>query len=112
MSQVVKAYFTVFLIFLGIFSFLGILIADADVNNANDLHSDIVNQIQDSNFSSSVIASCKSTVANHTNYELAVNEITDENGNVTMCEVILSYDYSIPFFNLISSGHEIRSIVR
>ena len=46
-----------------------------------------------------MIDACKSQ-AEESGYELTVEEFTDEKGVTNMAEVILCYDYKIPFLKI------------
>lgn len=112
MSDVIKTYFVLFLVLFGVCSFIGIISADMDIHHANELKTSIVNEVENSNFSPSVIQACKDSVAENTDYNLSINEITDAEGNTVMAEIVVTFDYTIPFFNYINPGHETRSFAR
>lgn len=80
--------------------------ANQDISIARDFHSAVVNEIENSDFSNSVIDACKNE-ADKQGYQLDVAVITGARG-VKTAEVILRYDYSVKLLNLTENYHEIR----
>ncbi|MBO5259045.1 MAG: hypothetical protein J6B26_01525 [Agathobacter sp.] len=99
MSQIFKSYLGIFLLFLSVAVLIGIVDANLTSDTAGDFHSAVINEIEESNFADSVIAECK-TSAENLGYTLEVNPVTNEDGNVVMAEVVLNYDYQIPFLGV------------
>ena len=110
MYQIFKGVLSMILITLGAMILGAIIISNSDAEKAKKFHNDIVQEIESGNMSDTVINSCISTAADK-GYELSVEKIPDSTGKTVMCEVVLNYDYSIPFLNVISN-HECRGISR
>lgn len=109
MDQIFKVTLSLFLILIMVLTSAGILSASIDVSEAKSFQENVVAQIEDSNFSPSVISACK-TLAIKYGYTLSDdNYIYDEFGNVTMVELTLEYNYAIPFLDNLISNHKIRS---
>lgn len=121
MSQVIKAFTGVFsLMFLALLG-SGIVSAQIDSASARDYKEAVVAEIENSRFCESVMNACIMQ-AREEGYELTMTvyqsgkepivvrdevkgEIMAE--NVEMVEVLLNYDYSIPFLNYMSR-HSLR----
>lgn len=113
MSITIKTYVGMFLLLLSVFTMAGIMSASIDANNARDYHAAVVAEIEDANFAPSVVSACK-TQATENGYALLIDTnsiVTDEDGRTTMMEVILSYEYQIPLFN-VSNTQQIRGFAR
>ena len=110
MSQVFKTYLTLFLIFLGVFVLIGIITADIDVSNARDYKNYVIDQMENSNLSESVIKACETNAKTY-NYNLETKSIKDDIGKIIAVEVLLKYNYSIKLINVLSQ-HEIRGYAR
>ena len=110
MSQVFKTYLTLFLIFLGVFILIGIITADIDISNSRDYKNYVIDQMENSNLSDSVIEACK-TNAKIYHYELETKSIKDDIGKTIAVEVILKYNYSIKLVNVLIE-HELRGYAR
>lgn len=106
MKQILETYLTVFLVMVAVITLTGIIGADIDTKNARDFKESVVSEIENSNFSPSVIQACKDA-ADDTEYTITINEMKDSYGTTIMAEVIVGYDYSIPFLNVLKN-HEIR----
>lgn len=100
MSQVFKVYMSIFIILIGALVLFGIISADADTTAARNYHSNVINEIECSNFSDTVINTCLSSSAEHENYTLTINKIPDSTGKIIAAEVVLNYKYSIPILNV------------
>lgn len=110
MSQIFKTVMSIAIITLGVVIIGSLMIADADSNKAKQYKNDVIQEIECSNMSESVIDSCINTAAAQ-QYTLKVNKITDSSGKNVMCEVILNYNYTVPILKLIKS-HECRGFAR
>lgn len=111
MGTIIKAYVGLFFTVLTLV--LGVSIADIGVEEyaAQDFHADVIEEIESSNFSPSVIQACIDQ-ANEAGYELTVNSIvSDVDNNVQMAEVVMKYKYIIDIFD-ISTEHEKRGFAR
>lgn len=106
MNQVFKSIMSVFFIALSITVCMGIYGVCAKYNNAKDFKNAAVDEIENSNFSSSVIAECQ-TKATENEYTLSVKTYSRDNGNAGvltgtdttetyMAEVTLTYPVKIP----------------
>lgn len=99
MKQIPIIYISLFLIMLGVVVTTGIIQANMVALRATEFHMDAVAEIENSNFADSVIDACK-LQADECGYELTVEKFEDDKGITNMAEVILCYDYSIPFLNI------------
>lgn len=99
MKQVPGIFLSLFLIMLGVVVTTGIIRANMVALRATEFHSDVISEIENSNFADSVIEACK-TQAAEAGYELVVEKYVDEKGITNMAEVVLCYDYKIPFLSV------------
>lgn len=104
MSTIIKVYTAIFLVLMTVFVSIGILSAQVDIQNAQDYHAAVVNEIENSNHSPSVIAACKQEAANN-GYTLEIVSYP----NTT--KVILKYKYTVSFLN-IQSDKQIEGYAR
>ena len=84
--------------------------ADVDSSNARDYKNYVIDQMENSNLSESVIDACK-TNAKAYNYNLETKSIKDDTGKTLAVEVLLKYNYSIKLVN-VSREHELRGYAR
>ena len=110
MSQVFKTYLTLFLIFLGVLVLIGIITADIDVSNARDYKNYVIDQMENSNFSESVIKACEANAKTY-NYNLETKSIKNDIGKIIAVEVLLKYNYSIILIDVLRE-HELRGYAR
>jgi len=110
MSQVFKTYLTLFVIFLGVLVLVGVIAADMDGSKARDYKNYVIDQMENSNLSESVIEACKSNAKAY-NYKLDTKVIKDEAGKTIAVEVLLKYNYSIKLLNVLRE-HELRGYAR
>ena len=121
MSQVIKAFTGVFFLILLAMLGSGIVSAQMDSAYARDYKEAVVAEIENSGFCESVMNACIMQ-AREDGYELTMtvyqsgkepvilgNELRGEimAENVEMVEILLNYDYSIPFLNYMSR-HSLR----
>lgn len=110
MESVIKTYLGIFLTFIGVFVAVGVISACIAASNAVSFHADVIKEVEDSNFAPRVIEACK-TSAESAGYGLEILEIKDATGRTVMAEVILDYDYNIPFLKVFTQ-HEKRGFAR
>lgn len=111
MSQIIKSYLWLFLLIIGVYIFCSCTFANQQVIHAREYHNDILNELECSNLSSSVIENCISSTLDNTDYNITINKISDENDTTVAAEVILNYKYKIPLLN-IKEDKQIRGIAR
>ena len=99
MKQIPVIYISLFLIMLGLVVTTGIISANMTALRAAEFHMDAIAEIENSNFADSVIDACKNQ-AKQSGYELSVEEFEDEKGITNMAEVVLCYEYKIPFLKI------------
>jgi hypothetical protein len=124
MEQVIKTYLGIFLMMLLSTVGIGIVAAEAQICQARNFKSDVVVELENSNYNREVINACIKQ-ADELGYQLQVNLYEDsgavtvcENGNVppvekevAMAEVILHYAYRMgPFHS--KTEHSIRGFGR
>lgn len=112
MGNIIKVYTAIFLVLMTVFISVGILSVMVDVQNARDYHTAVVNEIENSNHSTTVINACIQE-AKENGYTLTVQSFQNSSGNYefTVSKVVLEYDYSIVFLN-IQSRKEIMGYAR
>lgn len=111
MAQIFKTYFGIFLMFLCIMVLTGMISANLDVSHARSFHEDVVNEIENSRFSPSVIEACRASAFNAGYTKLTCKSIPDTDGKTMVTEITLGYEYTIPFLNMLNN-HEIRGYAR
>lgn len=110
MENVFKTYLGLFLTFVGVFIAVGIIAANISASNAVGFHADVVKELECSNFSPDVIDACIGS-AKSAGYELTITPIKNQKGVTVMAEVVLNYDYNIPFLSVFTQ-HEKRGFAR
>lgn len=111
MGTIIKFFSGLLVILLGFFIFLSGIITVSFRIDADEFKSDVIAEIEDSNFNAAVINNCKQQAADN-GYTLNVTNVTyDEDSNIQLAEVILTYNLDVPFFG-ISSTKEVRGIAR
>ena len=110
MEAVFKTYLGLFLTFIGVFVTVGIVGANISASNAVSFHADTIKEIECSNFAPSVIEACIES-AESAGYTLTVTPITNQEGITVMAEVVLNYEYNIPFLKVFTQ-HEKRGFAR
>ena len=105
MKQIFETYLTLFFLLMAVFTLEGIIAADIDTKNARDFKESIVDEIENSNFSPTVIAACRN--AGNIKYTVTVYEYKDIVYNTVMAEVTVSYNYSLAFLN-VNKQHELK----
>lgn len=104
MSSVIKTYLSIILILVAVFTFGGIISVALDVQNARDFHSSVINEIELSNHSASVISACEDD-AKSNGYTLSATPYannSDDSSNAQITKVTLKYSYHIDFLGLAS----------
>ena len=113
MSSIFKSYVSIILIIVAVLVFVGIITVTLDVQKARDFHGAVVNEIENSNHSSSVIEACKET-AEKNGYELVVSSYVNNSDGLQyskITKVVLKYSYSISILD-INSEKEIIGYAR
>lgn len=111
MGTIIKFFSGLLVILLGFFIFLSAIITVSFRIDADEFKSDVIAEIEDSNFNAAVINNCKQQASDN-GYTLNVTNVTyDEDSNIQLAEVILKYNLDVPFFG-ISSTKEVRGIAR
>ena len=114
MSQIMKAFTGIFIVMFMMVSATGILAAFLQIMQAQNLHAVIVDELENSHYTSSVLESAFEA-ANDRGYELrvvlyqqyeseiictSVEELPMELEEVVMAEVALSYPVELAFFQV------------
>lgn len=112
MSQIMKAFLGIFLIMFMTVTSSGILSGFMTVMASQDLHSNIINELEDSDFDRSVASKCFENAALNGNklnitFYMADNTIQTASSaaqipsnDVKKAKVDLSFDYNIAFFGI------------
>lgn len=109
MGQVIKAYFSIFLMMLLGMTGIGLITAETELCKARDFKTDAVIALENSNYSQSVIEEWKSQ-AEEEGYSLEIIPYGQEE-KIQMAEVILSYSYQMSPFHT-KEMHTIRGYGR
>lgn len=123
MSQILKAFLGMFFIMVLLFLGMGIVSAQMEVSDALDYKSDIVAELENSNYSPQVINACiRQAIANGYSIEVktfvpgqSAKTYTQPNASdttgVVMAEIKLTYSYSIGILNMVTK-HQVRGYAR
>lgn len=123
MSQVFKSFMGVFFILILLLFGMGIISAQMDVSHALDYKSDIVTELENSNYNSDVLNACIRQAADN-GYVVQVRTYSTggasvlytapnaaDTTGVVMAEVTLTYPYTIGFLNSVTN-HTVRGYAR
>lgn len=123
MSQVLKTFMGVFFMLLVLLLGTGVLSAQMDASNAISYKSDLVAELENSNYSPRVINGCIEQ-AIESGYEISIktykkggavqvytSPCAGDTRDVVMAEVILTYPYRIGFLNSVTR-HQVRGYAR
>ena len=103
MKYVIEAFSILFTLMAGLYGSVSAA--------AKEYKADVIAEIENSNFNPSVIAACTSQ-AEAEGYQLTVSDCTyDALGDLNTAEVILTYEYNLPFFG-VSGTRTTRGIAR
>lgn len=109
MDEIAKTFLGFFLILVICFIGTGLITASVDISKAKEYQKNIVTEIENSHFSSTVMEKCKEDATNK-GYKLEYKNIKkDDFNNTVSVEIILTYKYSIPLLGNIGSEHSLRS---
>lgn len=113
MEQLTKAFLGVTLMIFLAFIGIGIITASADSAHAEDYATKIASVIEASNYSESVINSCKEKVKEAGYKNLTVNTYDlDNDGHNDMAEVVIEYTYTISALNITGNTHYAKAFAR
>lgn len=111
MKSIIGAFGTVMILMLSLVMCIGVSNASVTTAAAKEFKADVIAEIENSNFNPNVINGCIRQ-AQEVGYELEITSCTyDENSNIQTAEVILTYSYHIPLFD-ISGTKSTRGIAR
>lgn len=123
MSQVIKSFMGMFFLLALLLLGVGILSAQTDVSDALDFKSDIIVELENSNYNAEVLNACIQQ-ANENGYSIEIktyapgNEVVSytspnaaDTTGVVMAEVKLTYLYRIGFLNTVTE-HQVRGYAR
>lgn len=100
MKNIIAAFGTLMVLMLNLVICIGVSNASVTTAVAKEFKADVVAEIENSNFNPNVINGCISQ-AQEAGYELEITSCTyDENNNIQTAEVVLTYSYYIPLFNI------------
>lgn len=123
MEQIIKTYLGIFLILLLTVTGIGIVAAEVEVTRAREFKSDVIIEMENSNYNVNVLNACMEQ-AGAIGYDLKVTlygkdgtsvdytpGVTLPDGGITFAEVVLDYSYRTgPFGDLMQ--HSIRGYGR
>lgn len=111
MERIIGAYSILMMIVLNIFLCISMNFTSIRTAEAKEYKASVIAEIENSNFNPNVIAVCE-TQAQAAGYDLdIINCQYDENNFVSSAEVVLTYSYQIPVFN-ITETKSTRGIAR
>lgn len=123
MSQIIKSFMGLFFVLIILFLGVGIISAQMDVSHALDYKSDLVAQLENSNYSPQVINGCIEQALQN-GYGISIKTFTEggsvktytspsasDTRDVVMAEVVLTYPYQIHFLNTVTE-HQVRGYAR
>lgn len=100
MKNVIEAYGSILVLLLNVFACIAVTNASTISAEAKEYKAAVVAEIENSNFNPHVIAACEAQAA-QAGYTLEINNcIYDEYQNIQTAEVVLTYTYSLPLFNI------------
>lgn len=123
MSQIIKAFMGIFFLMMLLLLGVGILSAQMDVADALDYKSDMIAEIENSNYSPKVLNACIRQAMDN-GYSVEIKTYTPEKSTVTytrpnvtdttdvvMAEVIITYPYRIGILESVTN-HQVRGFAR
>lgn len=113
MKYVIEAFSILFALLAGLYGSVSVISVSGQIAAAKEYKADVIAEIENSNFNSAVIAACTSQAeAEAEGYQLTVSDCTyDALGDLNTAEVILTYEYNLPFFG-VSGTRTTRGIAR
>lgn len=100
MKNIIDAYGGLLVLMLNVFACIAVTNASSISAEAKEYKAAVVAEIENSNFNPHVITSCKNQAAD-AGYTLQItNCIYDEYQNIQTAEVVLTYSYYLPLFNI------------
>ncbi len=100
MKQIIGAFGTLVVFVMNTFLCISMSNVSAAVAEAKEFKAAVVAEIEDSNFNRNVIEGCV-IEAQKAGYEMQVtNCVYDEEQNLRMAEVLITYTYEIPLFGI------------
>lgn len=123
MSQAIKAFMGVFFLLMLLLLGVGILSAQMDVSDALNYKSDMIAEIENSNYSPAVLNACIRQATDN-GYTVEIKTYAPQKGTVTytepnvkdttdvvMAEIILTYPYRIGILDSVTN-HQVRGFAR
>lgn len=100
MEQVIKVFMAVFSIIMLSMIGLGVISSMITIHEAVTFKSDVIKEIENSNYSETVITKCKEQAVSQ-GFELEVNVMQyDADNKYTMAEVIVKYNFTVPILSI------------
>lgn len=111
MELIVKIFMSVFFLIMTSLVGVGLISSSISTHEAICFKSDVIGEIENSNYNTTVIEECKAQAADQ-GYTLEVNPMSyDDNANYTMAEIIVHYTFNIPLIKY-SSEHQTSGYAR
>lgn len=115
MKMTIETFVSVLIIAIGVLVFGQLVNEHAQINEARNYHSEVIDRLESSHFNKSVINDIKAEIKHLNsesgkNYSLYLTEITEDCDSVTIYDdykiirVRLNYTVSIPIFGVIDEG--------
>lgn len=100
MKQIIGTYGSLIILLLLIFLCMSMNVAPVETAEAKEFKASVIAEIENSNFNPNVIDACKAQALS-AGYNLTLENCQyDENNFISSAEVVLSYTYRVPGFNI------------
>lgn len=100
MKHIVGAFCTLMVFMLNCLLCISVMRVSGEITEAKEFKADVIAEIENSNFNSNVVDACVRQ-AQSLGYQLQVTNCTyDERNKINTAEVILVYQYEIPFLGI------------
>lgn len=100
MKEIISIYSALFILILNMASGLSIAVATEQVEQAKSYKTEVVAEIENSNFNPTVIDACRTKAAER-GYTLSVEScVYDAAHDIQTAEVVLTYKYAMPLFGV------------
>lgn len=109
MSTIIKSYTVIIMCLLIFFLSINVISGHLDVQNANDYHAAVIDEIENSNHAISVINKIKNE-AEENGYEIDITSYYGANSSI-ISKVTLKYKYRFDLLN-VENEHEIVGYAR
>ena len=100
MKHIISVFVTMFSFILHLFLCIAVSNVSGAITEAKELKADVIAEIENSNFNPNVIDACIRQAKDAGYFMQVTNCIYDERQKIQTAEVIVSYQYEIPFLGI------------